>query len=263
VAVVTFEDRIRDLAGTPITAFGEGELQQFIIDGCYDVINKLKRSGEYDAQQFVSASSAIVNATPTDVDNFREVEYVERNGYPCREVPPTQRQFLENANSIYKATADDPVFYIFNNQITIVPDPTGSETAILYTLPADYSITNFDSGTSSIDKFPKQYYEHIMLYAAYMALGKQLLQLIQDTTPTNMSFDVIEKMFNNELPDATGDVFEWLKDEDAEMAGATLSAIQGASALTNQKFQLYKDRMMSIRGEYIGKFNFQPQGGQA
>ena len=102
-----------------------------------------------------------------------------------------------------------------------------------------------------------------MLYAAYMALGKQLLQLIQDTTLVNMSFDTITKMMGNDVPDSGGDVFDWLRDEDAEMAGATLSAMQGASALTNQKFQLYKDRMMSIRGEYIGKFNFQPQGGQA
>ena len=133
--VTNFEDRINDLAGVPITT-DTNALEQFVIDGCYDVINKLKRTGEFDAQKFVKAASTITSGTATDVDNIREIEYVERNGFPCREVPPTQRQFLSNANSLYKATADDPVYYIFSNQIHIAPAPTSGESATLYTLPA-------------------------------------------------------------------------------------------------------------------------------
>lgn len=259
--VTNFEDRINDLAGVPITA-DTNALEQFVIDGCYDVINKLKRTGEFEVHNFVEASLALNSSTGLDTDEIRNIEYVERNGYPCRKVPETQRQFLDNANSLYKATADDPVYYIFNGTVHVRPTPTSGETAYIYYI-RPFTVTSFGSSTSSINGFPDEYYEHIILYAAYMALGKQLLNLIQDTTQANMSFDTITKMLDNDLPDSGGDVFDWLKDEDAEMTGATLSAIQGASALTNQKFQLYKDRMMVIRGEYMGKFNFQPQGGQA
>ena len=97
-----------------------------------------------------------------------------------------------------------------------------------------------------------------------MALGKQLLNLIEDTTSiTDLSMETISKMMNTDLPDDTGDVWTYLIDEDSEMAQATMAAIQSSSAINKQKYDSYKDRMMAIRAEYLGKFNVPQQGGQS
>jgi hypothetical protein len=261
VALVTnFEDRIKDLAGVPITA-DTNALEQFVVDGCYDVIDKLKQTGDFEVHNFVTASLAEEDGSGLDTDEIRNIEYVERNGFPCRKVPETQRQYLDNANSIYKATADDPVYYIFNGTAHVKPEPSGSEPAYFYYI-RPFTITSFNSSTSSINGFPDEYYEHIILYAAHMALGRQLLNLIQDTTDASISMDVISKLMNDNKPNSGQDVWDYLVDEDSEMAQATMAAIQSASAINKQKYDYYKDRMMALKAEYMGKFNFQAAGGQ-
>ena len=260
--VTNFEDRIKDLTGITITTDANAS-EQFTVDGCYDVIDKLRQTGDFDSHNFVTASSSESDASGLDTDNIKMIESAIRDSLPCRKVPNTQRQYLDNNNSIYKATADDPVYYIFNGTAHIKPDPTGGELGYFHYIK-DFSITQFatGAGASSIDGFPKEYYEHVILYAAYMILGRQLLNLIQDGTDSSISMDVISKLMNNNKPDAGQDVWDYLVDEDSEMAQATMAVIQGSMAINKQKYDYYKDRMMNIKAEYIGKFNFQPQGGQ-
>ena len=140
---------------------------------------------------------------------------------------------------------------IFNNKLYIFPTP-GSNQGYFYYIP-DYTVTAMD-GTSSIDNFPKSYYEPVMIYAAYMSLGKQLLSLIQDTTDTSLSMDVLSKMINNNKPDSGGDVWDYLIDEDSEMVQATIGAMQAASALTKQKYDWYTQQMKQLQGQYVSFF---------
>ena len=252
-AITNFKDRITDLAGTLITA-DDNAITQFVLDGCYDTIDKLKKSNQFDPMEFVSAATAITDANGLDIDNIREIHYVERDSLPCRRIPHNQKSFAANSNSLYQATANDPVMYTFNNQLFILPPPTAAATGIVYHIP-EYTITNFSSSTSSIDKFPNQYYEHALLYATYMTLGRQLLDLTEDVSSNSLSMDVIRKMFNEDTPDATGDVFDLLIDEDTEMVQSTLQAVQGAVAVTREKYQWYKDKMNFLKGEYMMKFS--------
>ena len=263
--ITNFKDRIVDLTGALIGEDDTDAIEQFILDGCYDVINKLKRTDDYDVHKFVVASSEIVDNTAFDTDNVRDIEDVERNGLPCRRIDNKMRSFAANASSIYLATANDPVWYIFNNTILILPVSTGSEGTYIYYIP-EYAVTSLSSSTSSIDKFPNQYYEHVLLYASFMILGRQLLNLIQDTTDaTDLSLDMISQMMNADKPDDGGDIWDYLRDEDTEMAQATMAAIQGSVCITKTKYDWYKDRMMALRAEYMSKFNFKApaQGGSA
>ena len=262
--VTNFEDRILDLAGLKMDT-DTNALEQFVVDGCYDVIDKLRQTGDFDSHNFVTASSSEEDASGLDTDDKNVIESAVRNGLPCRKVPHEQRQYLDNANSIYKATADDPVYFIFNGTAFIKPDPTGGEPGYFYFI-RDFSITNFStgSGASSIDGFSKEYYEHVILYAACMALGRQLLNLVEDvTSDTDLSLQTISKMMNENKPGSSQDVWDYLADEDSEMAQITMAAIQSASALNKQKYDYYKDRMMALKAEYMGKFNFQAAGGQS
>ena len=45
-AITNFKDRIVDLAGTLITA-DDNAITQFVLDGCYDTIDKLKKTNQF------------------------------------------------------------------------------------------------------------------------------------------------------------------------------------------------------------------------
>ena len=258
-AVVSFQDRIIDLTG-PLITTDDNAIQQWILDGCYDVINRLRATDNLNAAEFVTASSNIITGDGIDTDNIRDVSTVERNGLPCRKIPDNFRSFASNANSMYEATSDDPVYYFFNNQIFILPASTSNEIGVIYHLP-EYVITAFD-GTSSIDKFPNQYYEHVMLYAAIQTLARQLLDLTNNTAGTNsLSMDVIKNLFNNNLPSSGKDVLDLLDDEDTEMVSTTLSAIQAATGLTKTKYEWYATRMAGLTKDYMSKFMTPQKGG--
>ena len=260
--ITNFKDRIVDLTGTLVGVDDTDAMEQFILDGCYDVISNLEKSRDFDAMEFVQASSSIESGGGTDLDNIRKIYHVERDGINCRRISHLKRAEAIDANSMYEATDDDPVYYFFNNQIVIIPDSTASAASYTYYIP-EYSLNSLTSG-SRIDKFPNQYYEHVLLYASFMILGRQLLNLIQETTSdTTLSMDVISKMMNNDKPDSGGDVWDYLIDEDTEMTQATLQAIAGAMSITKEKYDWYNARMGDIRGQYIAKFAIPGKGGKA
>ena len=171
MATLSFKDRITNLAGSIGTATDD-ILKQWLLDGCYDIINKLFKSPQSSIlqQQFTQQSSGYSSAMSIDLSEIRQLEDVERGGYNCRPVNPNNRKFVDpsdsiGANSIYKATSNDPVYYIFNNNLIVKPNPTASEQGY-YTYIPEYSITNFTATNSSIDKFPRSFYEGVILYAS-------------------------------------------------------------------------------------------------
>ena len=255
MAVLSFKDRIADFAGSLGTA-DDNALQQWLIDGCYDVINKKSKTETND--EFAIKSSSYTSSMTVNLDSIREIVSVERDGLVCQRVPFSKSKFVDpnttlGALSIYKATSYNPVFYVNSNQLIVKPNPTSSENGY-YTYIPEYSITSFDSTSTNIDNFPNQYYEHVILYASYMTLGRQLLDLLEDTTDSSLSMNVISKMMNNDKPNSGGDVWDWLIDEDSDMVGTTVSAIQSATGITKQKYDWYNERMAEIRNLYISKF---------
>ena len=242
--VTNFQDRVQDLTGPLITA-DNNAMEQWCVDAIYEVINQLNiRDRAFDIHKFVTASADIVNATPTDIDSLREIRGVERNGIPCRKVPWIRRNFVNNSSSIFEATSDDPIYYTFNHKLHIVPDPSGTEVGTIYSIP-EYTVQQFftGEGASSIANFPKEYYEHVVLYTAVIVVSRQMQDLIMDVSGTNLSVDIIIKMFRGDVPDDGGNVFDFLIDEDTEMVSATLSAIQGASTIIKQKYDWYAKKL--------------------
>ena len=61
----------------------------------------------------------------------------------------------------------------------MLPAATGGEPGQVYYIP-DYTITNFASSTSTIDNFPKKYYESVVLYAAIRLLERNYLELVNE-----------------------------------------------------------------------------------
>ena len=171
MATLSFKDRITNLAGSLGTA-SDTMLEQWLIDGCYDIVNKILKMPQstVSSHQFAKQSSVYNSAMSVDLSEIRWIEDVERGGYSCQKVSHTKRKFVDpsdsiGANSIYKATSSDPVYYIFNNTLTVKPNPTASEQGY-YTYIPEYSISNFTSTDSQIDSFPKAFYEAVLLYGS-------------------------------------------------------------------------------------------------
>ena len=259
-AITNYKERIEDLSGVLIdTDTANDTMHQFIIDGCYDVIDKLQKSNNFNPQEFVKASDALDAGAPSlNIRTIRDVFYVERNTLPCKFAPENQRTYIDNDNSLYKATDDDPAYYILNGTLHVRPIPTDSATAIVYYLP-EYSVSDI-AVDSTIDNYPTKYTEHILLYAAYMVLGRQLLDLTEDVSTNSLSMDIIRKMFNENVPAESRDIFDYLEDEDSEMVQATLQAAQGAMAVTAEKYKWYQDKMNMLKNEYMMKFSIGGEG---
>jgi len=259
VAVIGFKERIADLAGSLGTT-DDDALQQWLIDGCYDVITKIGVS-----YKFAIDSGSYSSSMTVSLDDVREIIGIQRNGILCKRVPYSIAQYVDpnttlGSDSIHRATSMNPVFYEYSNQLIVKPNPSSTEQGNYSYIP-EYSISNWTSTSASIDNFPKQYYEHVILYAAIATLDRQLLDLLSNTNidtaitavktqltdattkfnsfvsrttgilSSNEVASVADALSNAELlfdgTLTTNNVKEWLDDEDSEMSSAVLNSASG------------------------------------
>ena len=275
MAVIGFKERITDLSGSLGTA-DDNALQQWLIDGCYDVIANVGISHKFAIDSSSYSSSMTVN-----LDDVREIIGVQRNSILCKRVPYSIAQYVDpnttlGADSIHRATSISPVFYEYSNQLIVKPNPTSTEQGNYSYIP-DYSISDFTSTSASVDNFPKQYDEHIILYTAIKVLDRQLLDLVTNTdinTAITAAKDAITK--SSAYMDSTGattiNVVGWLNDEDSEMAQSVLRAVSAELSTSQasagevklrmerdlQKYQWQQERRDNLKREYLSKF---PQQG--
>ena len=164
------------------------EAKQYIVDGCYDVYRKIKATkGEGEALKFAMwTDSAITNGNAIDIDEVHEIVYVQRNGIPATEVSPNLVHKYADVDSIHYASANDPVFYFQEQYMTVKPAPTGSAHLYYIYLP-QYAVTSYDSATSSIDKFPAEYYDHVLIYSSIKILEALMHNYIEDEEDSELA----------------------------------------------------------------------------
>ena len=188
--ITNFDDRIKDIVSAytgdagGISGVDSNAVQQWLIDGCYDVIEKIKVTDTGAIEEFVIRSSSWADGTPQDLDEVREVTSVERNEYPARSINFALRKRVTDSDSIHYATEKDPAFFIgpatdasAGRKLTLKPDAGAGEVGYYYYIP-DYTITSWDNSTSSIDNFPKKYYDHVILYGAIRILERNYIDLV-------------------------------------------------------------------------------------
>jgi len=176
--------------------YTDAEVQQYIIDGCFDVIRKVEGIEGIQGILKFGTWSANITAQDYDIDEKRRILLVKRNEIPAQEVDPFKFNKYTDTDSIYYADDTDPVYYRMENILTILPAPdtSGSGSARFLSLgyanssDVDYSVTNYD-GTSSIDSFPAEYYDHVLLYASHKiadALSHAYLEDDEDAELTQL-----------------------------------------------------------------------------
>ena len=167
--------------------YTDAEAQQYIVDGCYDVYNKFKNKDGFDeAQKFgIWSDPAITNGNAIDIDEVHEIVYVQRNAIPATMVSPNLLNKYTDVDSIHYASVNDPVYYFQEQYMTIKPAPAGDAEAYYIYIP-EYSVTTYD-GTSSIDKFPAEYYDHALIYASIKILEAKMHNYIEDDEDSELA----------------------------------------------------------------------------
>ena len=174
-----FKTQIGDLAGA-LSPSDDSAIQQWLIDGCYDVLSKaVAKNGASEVWKFCAKSSN-QTSNDVDVDEIRTIAGVVRNGIFATKGEWALKGKYSDTDSIYAATDTSPVWYLDDSKLSIYPAPTGSEVANYYFVP-EFALTSWDSSNSSINNYPSEYYYHVMLYAACQVLHRKM---VDSVTPT-------------------------------------------------------------------------------
>ena len=143
-----------------------------------------------------------------------------KSGYKAREVDPGLKAQAADSDSIHKATATDPIFYIENGLIYILP---GGGTAIVIAYP-----TVAYSGTT-ISGFPTELNEGVVLYTSIQAAVQKY----------NATITVLNGLG---IPTTTFSLTQantWINtDEDIELGNAELSQQRAYLEKYSQDMQL-------------------------
>tara|TARA_R100000353_G_scaffold103581_1_gene74906 strand:+ start:672 stop:1913 length:1242 start_codon:yes stop_codon:yes gene_type:complete len=176
--MATFEAQVEALTSLDIdgsSAPTQTELSQFLTDGAKEVLNSLPRS----KQSLFTTSNDLNGSSPNFTVLGSEIFSVTRDdgtiNQPCRIVRPELNGRIRDADDMMAATATDPAYYITNNILSVVPEPTNAQNAHVHTL--NYPTVAFSD--SVIAKFPDDGEYLVALYGAIKSLSNKLSTLIK------------------------------------------------------------------------------------
>jgi len=171
--MATFEAQVEGLTGLSIdgsSAPTQTELTQFLTDGAKEVLNALQRG----RQEMFTTSNELNSSTVSLTLLGSEVFSVTRDdgtiNQPCRIIPSKLNGRVRDSDDMMAATATDPVYYISNNILSVVPEPSNSNNAHVQTL--NYPAVAF--GDSVIAKFPDDGEYLVPLYASIKSLQNKM-----------------------------------------------------------------------------------------
>ena len=171
--MATFEAQVEGLTSLSIdgsSAPTQTELTQFLTDGAKEILTSLP-----DSKKRLFTTSNELNGSSTNYTVAgSEVFAVTRDdgtiNQPCRVVPAELQGRVRDSDDMMAATTTDPVYYVANNLLSVVPEPSNSQNAHVQALA--YPAVAF--GDSAIAKFPDEAEYLVPVYAAIKSLQNAL-----------------------------------------------------------------------------------------
>ena len=184
--MATFEAQVEALTSLAIdgsSAPTQTELSQFLTDGAKEILNALPRSKKI----IFGSSSSLNSSSPNLTLNGCEIFGVTRDdgtiNQPCRQIPFQLSGRASDSGDMIAATSTDPVYYIQNNILSVIPEPTNSNNASVQIM--SYPTVAF--GDSAVSRFPDEYEYLIPLYAAIKSLTNKLTTFINSDLSISVS----------------------------------------------------------------------------
>ena len=150
------------------------EANSYLVEGVKFITKYVMNN--MDIEPKLTQSSSKDNSTPThSMTNVLKVCSVTRNdgsrNRECFEINSADRDNYADINSIYYTSKFDPVYYVLDNALNILPTPSASETASVVHITPDDSVTVSES---TISNFPTELNRGVVLYASQQMLRKVL-----------------------------------------------------------------------------------------
>tara|TARA_S200002703_G_scaffold130308_1_gene117564 strand:- start:89 stop:2014 length:1926 start_codon:yes stop_codon:yes gene_type:complete len=150
------------------------EANSYLVEGVKFITKYVMNN--MDIEPRLTQSSSKDNSTPThSMTDVLKVCSVTRNdgtrNRECSEINSADRDNYADINSIYYTSKFDPVYYILDNTLNILPTPTASETASVVHITPDDSVSVSES---TISNFPTELNRGVVLYASQQVLRKFL-----------------------------------------------------------------------------------------
>jgi hypothetical protein len=228
------------------------EALQFVNDGIRYIYSLVLTNPEMTTRL---ASEETLNTTTTilpttTMENVMSLDYITRSDgtiqRECVEGEASMEGLYNDADSLHRATITNPVYFIKNNTLVVVPTPSDAQPAkisvVTPDLVADVSALSSNYSTASSKLLP-ELRNGVTLYAASNILLKKM-NAIGKPTDTNLATMVAGDV------DTAGDriditkwfdiVGDYIQDEDVELASAYLSKIN--SYLQNYQMELTGDQ---------------------
>ena len=168
--MATFEAQVEGLTSLTINNSGtsptEAELTQFLTDGAKEVINNMPSN----LLPLCSASVSFTSGSASTLNTGKILNVFRSDGditQSCREVSARQKGIVTDPDDMLFATITDPVFFIDNNALDVLP-AGGSCTYSEVQYPA------VAYGDSAIAVFPDEAEHLVVLYGAIKALQNVL-----------------------------------------------------------------------------------------
>ena len=274
--MATFEVQVEGITQLSIDGSSnptQDELTQYLTDGAKEVINILPphllalcaNEDTFNSTAIGSESEALGSGKILDVF---------AGNYEARQISPKKKHKANLSTSIHYATATDPVFYIQNNKINVLP----ASIACKYN-EITYPAVAF--GHDAIASFPDEAEYLVVLYGAMKTLVAHIGAL---TIPPGVSGDASTLTSDAQAITSgqTGTDAEFLEfdmwftalgemiedDEDIELASAQIEKINSYVNTWNIQlqgnladFQRYSTILQSVKSDYIQGISMLKSGG--
>jgi hypothetical protein len=218
---------------------------QFAKDGVRYIYSVLLTNPEMAERLSVNTNLNTVSPQLVLTD-VMSLDYVLRNDgtidRPCLEGEPSMLGAYSDPDSLHRATLTSPVYYIKNNVLNIVPEPTNAQLGKVGSVTPDTTFALTDNYSSLTGLLP-ELASGVTLYAAANVLLTKM-NAIGKPTDTNLTTIVAGSV---DTPSDRIEITKWfdivgdyIQDEDVELASAYLSKIN--SYLQNYQMELTGDQ---------------------
>lgn len=241
-----FKTRIDDLTGFGST--DDVAIADWLVAGAREIIDVLPMAlldRMSEIQEFTSfqgiEDTKILHVLRKDENNSDIL-------MPCREIHASQSGRAADSNYMEFATSSDPVYYLENKRIYTLPASASSNDSKLVKINEDFTIAATDS---TIDNFPKEATNAVVLYASRNALMRLMNNLQSNTLIDDASTGVLALM-NAEIDDVVHDTTGSLAKAKAEIDNfvSSIGDIDDTTELfdsTNKRFTVVRDALVKAQ----------------
>ena len=250
--MATFEAQVEGLTSISIDGSSsptQTELTQFLTDGAKEILTSLPNSKKELYTSSNELNSSTLNYTVAGSEIFSVTRDDGTINQPCRRVPAALQGRIRDSGDMMAASSTDPVYYIANNLLSVVPEPSDSNNAHVQALA--YPAVAFSD--SAVAKFPDEAEYLIPLYASIKSLQNAMAAKTGNSDITtaliaiNTELDetqAICDLINTQVDSAVSELGEaaTLVDSGVDTATAAIATALGrvntAVALANTEFDL-------------------------